>query len=159
MIEKFTYHLAFMKLTFQGLSRCLSPNLTHTLLSFSIQEGVWLHSQLKVRFKEYFEYFLMAAPLSYTARLCTFHIYHIRFYTLSIAHAPFTTHFDCHSSRYYTPRLPTFRLCTFGHPHLPCYTLLFRHKAIVHNAFATHLQRTDITWKKRPYGRFGKILV
>ena len=75
------------------------------------------------------------SPLSYTARLCTFRIHHIRFYTLSIAHAPFTKNFDCHSSRYYTSRLPTFRLCTFGHPHLRCCTLLFLHKAIVHNAF------------------------
>ena len=83
-----------------------------------------------------------AAPLSYTARLCSFRIHHIRFYTLSIAHAPFTTHFDCHSSCYYTPRLPTFCLCTFGHPHLPCYTLLFRHKAIMHNAFTTHPDST-----------------
>ena len=63
--------------------------------------------------------------------------HHIRFYTLSLAYAPFTTNFDYHSSRYYTPRLPTFRLRTFGHPHLRCYTLLFLHKAIVHNAFTT----------------------
>ena len=84
-----------------------------------------------------------AAPLSYTARLCTFRIHHIRFYTLSIAHAPFTTHFDCHSSRYYTPRLPTFRLRTFGHPHLRCYNLLFLHKAIVDNAFTRHLDATQ----------------
>ena len=84
-----------------------------------------------------------AAPLSYTARLCTFRIHHIRFYTLSIAHAPFTTHFDCHSSGYFTPQLPTFRLRTFGHPHLRCYALLFLHKAIVHNAFATHPKSTQ----------------
>ena len=84
-----------------------------------------------------------AAPLSYTARLCTFRIHHIRFYTLSITYAPFTTHFNCHSSRYYTPRLPTFRLCTFGHPHLPFYTLLFRHTAIVHNAFTIHRDSTQ----------------
>ena len=34
-----------------------------------------------------------AAPPPYTARLCTFRIHHIRFYTLSIAHAPFTIRF------------------------------------------------------------------
>ena len=79
-----------------------------------------------------------AAPLPYTARFSTFRIHHIRFCTLSIAHAPFTTHVDCHSSRYYTLRLPTFRLRTFGHPQLRCYTLLFLHNAIVHNAFTTH---------------------
>ena len=77
----------------------------------------------------------LAAPLSYTACLCTFRIHHIRFYTLSIAHAPFTIHFNCHSSHYYRSRLPTFRLRAFSHPHLRCYTLLFLHKAIVHNTF------------------------
>ena len=84
-----------------------------------------------------------AAPLSYTARLCTFRMHRIRFYTLSIAHAPFTTRSDCHSSRYYTPRLPTFCLRTFGHPHFRCCTLLFLHKAIVHNAFTTHPDSTQ----------------
>ena len=87
-----------------------------------------------------------AAPPPYTARLCTFRIHHIRFYTLSIAHAPFTTHFDYHSSRYYTPRLPRFCLCTFDHPDLPCYTLLFRHKAIVHSAFTTHPDSTQLIY-------------
>ena len=91
-----------------------------------------------------FKYTIFAAPLSYTARLCTFRIHDIRFYTLSISHVLFTTHLDCHSSRYYTPRLPTFRLRTFGHPYLRCYTLLFLYKAIVHNAFTTHLDSTHL---------------